>query len=102
MQTLQQKKEKIIIPTPSLSEVLVVAGAAGPAYLTQLSDSARFKICPFDEKASVEAAIAIRNALSSLSKGAKKSGTSTWAKVKFDRQIVAISKGRRGAHNLFG
>jgi hypothetical protein len=100
VQVLQDKREKIIIPTPSLAEVLVVAGAAGPTYLTQLSNSARFKICPFDEKASVEAAIAIRKALDSLTKGAKKSGTGTWAKVKFDRQIVAISK-VEGAHTIY-
>jgi hypothetical protein len=30
VQILQEKREKIIIPTPSLSEVLVVAGTAGP------------------------------------------------------------------------
>lgn len=100
IQTLQEKKEKIIIPTPSLSEVLVLAGAAGPVYLTQLSNYARFKICPFGEKAAVEAAIAIRNALDSLSKGAKKSGTTTWAKVKFDRQIVAISR-VEGVHTIY-
>lgn len=100
IETLQEKKEKILIPTPSLSEVLVVAGPAGPTYLNQLNSSARFRICPFDQKAAVEAAVAIRNALDDVSKGSRKAITSTWAKVKYDRQIVAIAKAE-GAHTIY-
>jgi predicted nucleic acid-binding protein len=100
VEMLQEKKEKILIPTPALSEVLVIAGSAGPTYLNQLNSSARFRICPFDQKAAVEAAIAIRNALNDVGKASRKQTTSTWAKVKYDRQIVAIAKAE-GAHTIY-
>lgn len=38
----ERERTKVIIPTPVLSEVLVRAGKAGPAYLDTLSGSARF------------------------------------------------------------
>jgi hypothetical protein len=44
--SLERQREKVIIPTPVLSEVLVRAGTAGPAYLEELNRSARFKIVP--------------------------------------------------------
>src|SRR5438132_793595 len=72
VETLDKKREKIIIPTPSLSEVLVIADAAGSAYLNQINNSAKFKISPFDERAAIEASVAIRNALQQIPKKDKK------------------------------
>jgi predicted nucleic acid-binding protein len=87
---LEKKKEKIIVPTPALSELLVRAGAAGPAYLEILNKSAAFKIVDFDQRAAVEVAAATREAIDA---GDKKGGAAgSWAKVKFDRQIIAIAK----------
>jgi len=87
---LQEQRCKIVIPTPALSELLVIAGEAGPEYLAELNNSAQFKIADFDQRAAVEVAAAIRAA---IDEGDKKDGaTGTWAKVKFDRQIVAIAK----------
>lgn len=87
---LEKRKEKIIVPTPALSELLVRAGTAGPEYLDILGKSAAFKIVDFDQRAAVEVAAAIREALDG---GDKKAGSlGTWAKVKFDRQILAIAK----------
>jgi hypothetical protein len=55
-----------------------------------LSRSARFKIADFDQIAAIETAVSIRH---SLAAGEKRAGsTASWAKVKFDRQIVAIAK----------
>lgn len=88
--TLDRERKKIIIPTPALSEFLARTGRAAPKILEQLNESARFKIVPFDERAAVEAAIATYEAHEA---GDKKEGSqSSWSKIKFDRQIVAIAK----------
>lgn len=90
VRTLEEEKAKIIIPTPALSELLVVAGPEGAKYLTEINGRSCFKVSDFDQRAAVEAAIQIRSA---LKQGDKRQGVSaTWAKVKFDRQIVAIAK----------
>lgn len=90
MKSLDEAKTKIIIPTPALSEALIKAGAAMSEYLDILNNRSRFKISPFDQRAAVEAAVA--HALA-IRKGDKREGLSaTWAKIKFDRQIISIAK----------
>jgi hypothetical protein len=87
---LQRQHRKIVIPTPALSEVLVRAGAAGDDYLTRLSRAAAFKIEPFDVRCAVEVAAMTAAAIAA---GDKKSGSAEpWAKVKYDRQIVATAR----------
>jgi predicted nucleic acid-binding protein len=88
--TLNKAKSRIIVPTPALSEVLVGARDAAPAYLAIISGSRFFRIEPFGTKAAVEAAEMTRNA---IAMGDKRGGVeSSWQKVKFDRQIIAIAK----------
>jgi predicted nucleic acid-binding protein len=89
LQTLDNGRIKIIIPTPALSEVLIGAGNAAPQYLEILNRSSRFRIVPFGTRTAVEAAAAHREAIRS---GDKKEGASDWQKVKFDRQIIAIAR----------
>jgi hypothetical protein len=88
---LTKSKTKIVIPTPALSEMLVRAGAkAGPEYLAKIRKSVCFRIEAFDEKAAIEVALMTKAA---IDKGDKKSGSDeTWAKIKYDRQIVAVGK----------
>lgn len=88
---LSKRKVKIVIPTPALSEALVRAGAvAGENYLARIKKSRWFKIESFDERAAIEVAEMTRSA---IDHGDKKDGSdATWAKVKYDRQIVAIAK----------
>ena len=87
--TLEEQRETIAIPTPALSEVLVHAGDAGPAYPELLNGSRCFRIEPFDERAAVELAAMTREAMAA---GDLRAGTdATRAKLKFDRQIVAIA-----------
>jgi predicted nucleic acid-binding protein len=87
---LTKNKTQIVIPTPVISELLIRAGSAGPKYLYELNSTACFKIADFDQRAAIEAAAAHREAIVS---GDKREGTGAiWAKVKFDRQIVAIAK----------
>ena len=95
---LQKAGERILIPTPALTEFLVHAGAAAPLYLDELQRSAKFKIAPFGIRAAVEVAAAIEGA---IKKGSKRDGSKdTWAKVNFDRQIAAIAK-VEGARALY-
>ncbi len=90
IETLTNQGQKIIIPTPALSEFLVLAGDDGPMYLDRIGNSSVMRIKDFDERAAVEAAFLH---IKAKNEGDKKSGSeSTWAKIKFDRQIVAIAK----------
>jgi hypothetical protein len=86
---LSEQNEQILIASPVLAELLVKADAAGPGYVTEFRNSARFKMCAFDQKAAIEHAIYTRKA---LEEGDKNGGVpEPWAKVKFDRQIVALA-----------
>ena len=88
--TFERERTRVLIPTPALSEALVRADEAGPAILDALNASARFRIAPFDTRAAVELAQLTREAVDG---GDKKQGsTEPWAKIKFDRQIVAIAR----------
>ena len=95
---LAQSEERILVPTPALSELLVHAGEAGETYLEELQKSAKFRIASFNTLAAVEVALDIR---AQIRKGDKRGGVnSTWAKANFDRQIVAIAK-TSGAHTIY-
>lgn len=83
--TLQRDKATIIIPTPSLAEVLVGGGDAAPGWLAMLERSRHFRIADFDKRAAVEHAA--RQAERKL--GGKKAVERR--KAKFDDQIVAIA-----------
>lgn len=90
VQTLDAARATIIIPTPALSEFLVLAAGDASTYLSELTDSAVFVVEPFDLKAAIEAAASQRKAMEA---GNKRSGAvGPWQKVKVDRQIVAIAK----------
>jgi len=79
----------ICIPTPVLAEIMIRAGTAGPEYLKRFSNSTRFKLSSFDVKAAVEAAELIKKVKAEQ----RAQPIETWAKIKFDIQIVAIAKG---------
>jgi len=89
---LDKNHTKVIIPTPALSEILVYAEDAGPEYFEQIRRSRAFRIEPFDDRAAAEVAIMIRTDLRKLGRKRGRQVLDTWAKVKFDRQIVAIAK----------
>lgn len=88
---LDKAHTKLVIPAPALSEALVRAGATATQQIVDyLTKWTVFQIAPFDTRAAIEVAAMTRNA---LTRGNKR-GTSNavWAKVKYDRQIVAIAK----------
>lgn len=90
--TWEQDSETILIPAPApvLSEFLILADKAGPQYLTDIDGNRLFTVASFDQKAAVE--LAVMNL--ALMRGKTRRGTAqgTWAKINFDRQIVAIAK----------
>jgi len=96
LETFKTQGKTVLIPTPVLSEVLVGAGDAGPQYLDILSNTSRFRIAPFDERAAIELAEMTRKARSS---GDLRAGTGlTRAQLRFDRQILAIARVQNERH----
>jgi len=88
--TLSESGEQILVPTPALAEILIALGkSAGAQVVDDLHGESAFKIEAFDERAAIEL-----SHMSELKAGEKKrkGQQGTWAKVKFDRQIVAIAK----------
>ena len=90
--TLQKAREKIIIPTPVLAELVTLAEKAGPAYVSHFHRyGSVFLIEAFDERAAVE--LALMTTVAKRSSGGLRAGsTESMAKIKFDRQILAIAK----------
>jgi predicted nucleic acid-binding protein len=87
VETLSKQGKKIVIPTPALSELLAVARKPHEV-LAEINSSRWFVIHPFDQRAAIECADLVRAAVSA---GRKKGASSTWAKAKFDYQIIAIA-----------
>lgn len=86
---LTKAKERVLIPTPVLAELFVGAGAGGISKLVEaVSSYAAFKIAPFDQLAAVELGLL----QDGHPTGKPLTSVETKAKVKFDRQIVAIAK----------
>lgn len=85
---LQDAGVRIVIPAPVSSEFLTMAA---PDDMLQITQSMWFEVAPFDQRAAVESALALKRSLKSA-KGKKLGSTSSWQKIKVDRQIVAIAK----------
>jgi len=97
---LHAASERVVIPTPALSEFLVLAGNDLQQYLAELNNQPSFRIQPFDLIAAVEVAAM---ELLATARGGKRLPTpaeTPWQKVKYDRQIVAISK-IHNAHTIY-
>jgi predicted nucleic acid-binding protein len=90
LETLDTEGETIVIPTPALSEFLILAQGDGPDYLATINAAKTMTVQPFDERAAIEVAAL---ELADRKGGDKRGGTGApWQKVKVDRQIVAIAK----------
>ncbi|HLM81857.1 MAG TPA: hypothetical protein VK302_14725 [Terriglobales bacterium] len=95
---LDSESERIILPTPVLSEFLILAGRDGPGYLEKLSGMKNILVKPFDQVAAIElAAVEVEDR---LREGKRAGSASPWAKLRFDRQIVAIAK-TNGARRIY-
>jgi hypothetical protein len=90
--------EKILVPTPALSEILVKAGKAKNQIATELTQSPKFQVGAFDVKSAIELADMTDAAFTSKDK--RDGAEGTHVKIKFDRQIVAIAKAY-GARTIY-
>lgn len=87
---IDKRKGKMIIPTPALAEYLILADLAGLEFVTALDRRAAVQVADFDISAAFEVS---QMHAAALGRGDKKDGsTSSWQKVKYDTQIVAIAK----------
>lgn len=92
VQQLEKARTTIIVPTPVLSEILVRAGpVASQEIVEKLNKLAVFRVESFDARAAIEVAAMTRRDLDGTGKKRGKA-TGPWAKIKYDRQIVAIAK----------
>jgi predicted nucleic acid-binding protein len=91
VETLQKTRTVAIIPAPVLTELLIKAGDAGPGIVAAIQRSSAFRVAPFDTRAAIELA-QMTNASLTTARERREAVTATAAKIKFDRQIVAIAK----------
>ncbi len=93
VQTMSQRRDKIIIPAPALAEFMLLAKDRYSEYLTIIRRKAVFEVAGFDDPEAVEL---VEQWLKTGSKKRLKANTpDTWAKLKYDRQIVAIAATHR-------
>jgi predicted nucleic acid-binding protein len=78
-----------IIPTPALTELLTRAGAATTEILETLQRTHRVQIAAFDQRSAIECAVLLAQP---GGKRNRRQPAASWAKVKFDHQIIAIAK----------
>lgn len=86
---LDAAKIRVLLPTPVIAEFLVRAGPNKIEYLEEFLRSTSFKPTAFDVRAAIEVAH-LQDA--DLKSGEKIDQNESKAKVKFDRQVVAIAK----------
>ncbi len=87
---LERERSRIVIPAPALNGLLVRAGDATADLLREVERRTVFQIEAFDLRAAIEVALMTRHALDRGDAG--DGATGPWAKVRYDRQIVAIAK----------
>ena len=89
VQSVEDAREQVLVPTPALCELLVTEDADVQDVLTTLRGSAYIRVENFDERAAVELAMRLRDARRA---GDQREGLPiTKSAMKFDRQIVAIA-----------
>jgi hypothetical protein len=86
IEDLSAANDVIGVPAPALAETLVRSGPNRAQYMKVLNDTWKFQLLPFDARAAIDAA----DLVAAIKSG--KEPWETWAKIKFDIQIVAIAK----------
>lgn len=86
---LSETGTQVMVPTPVLSEILVVSGPDKARILSEITNTYAFKLQPFDEMAAIEVAMMTELDGSAIQ---KLDLVESKAKVKYDRQILAIAK----------
>jgi hypothetical protein len=89
IQRLNAAKEQLLIPTPIISEFLIKAGPNRFEYIQKFIAAKNLLPANFDHKAAIELALLNDPDLNSMK---SLEGNLTAAKIRFDRQVVAIAK----------
>lgn len=84
--------DQILIPTPALSELLIGVGHSRSQILHELTKNPKFILGPFDTRAALELSLMTEGTKKHSTRGKRGQSSATWAKVKYDRQIIAIAK----------
>lgn len=93
VQTISERGDKIILPSPALTEFMLLAADRYRDYLTIIRRRAVFEIAGYDDPEAVEL---VEHWLKfGDGKTLKARTAETWAKLKYDRQIAAIAATRR-------
>lgn len=87
IETLRQKREVVMVPTPAYAEFLVKSGNARSSYSERIEASNTFRIDPFSKRAAVECAQLLEQAFK-----LKDRRNVTKTKFKFDWMIVATAR----------
>jgi len=88
--TLSKRGSKLVIPTPALAEALVRTGISASVYLQMFRGFSVFQIADFDQRAAIETATIMGQHWGG--RLADLRATVSRHKIKFDLQILAISK----------
>lgn len=95
--SLEERRATLIIPSPVLAEFLVgVEPEQMQTYIDAVQSVRCIEVAPFDDRAAIECALLVDE----LERRQLSGEQETKAKVRFDRQIIAIAK-VAGAHQLY-
>ena len=93
VQTMSQRHDKVVIPAPALAEFMFLAADRRIEYLTLIRRKAVFEIAGFNDSEAVE--LVEYSLRISPTKKLKARSPETWAKLNYDRQIIAIAATHR-------
>lgn len=90
IERLEIDKKKIVIPTPVLAELLVVNRHKATEILDIINERGIFRSVSFNQRAAIELALVIED--EKFTRNLRIGANETKAKIRFDRQIIAIAK----------
>lgn len=95
--TLGKTRQKIIIPTPAVAELLTAIGPSAQEYFSIVARSRLFEVAAFDSRCAIELAYLNREVFAISD---PKNPDEVYQKIKVDRQIIAIFK-VAGVENIY-
>lgn len=87
VEDLSKRKAKIVLPWPAMAEFMILAHPDHLQYVDEIKTYANFELVEFGARAAIE----LTMIFAGTGKSPRKEKDATWAKVKYDRQILAIA-----------
>ena len=94
---LGKSRQKIIVPTPAVAELLTAIGPSAQEYFSIVARSRLFEVASFDARCAMELACLNREV---FAVNDPKNLDEAYQKIKIDRQIIAIFK-VAGVENIY-